>query len=232
MPYPHVAEPAQPILNTAMLVPPPLPDEAREQVLEKGSNIVSLPEFEALPDDLTATVLLKVGDNISTDEILPAGAQVLPYRSNIPAISRFAFRALDETYAQRAAEVHDLDGHVVIGGWNYGQGSSREHAALAPRFLGLRAVIAKSFARIHWQNLINFGVVPLVFKDAVQYDSLARNDILKLRCLTGQLRQGEQVLVENTTRQETFATAHGLSARQIEIVVAGGLINWVRQHQT
>lgn len=229
--YPRLAEPAQPILNTSMLVPPPQPGDAKEHELEKGSNIVSLPEFEVLPSDLTVVVLLKVRDNISTDEILPAGAQVLPYRSNIPAISRFVFHGVDETYAQRASEVHGADGHAIIGGSNYGQGSSREHAALAPRFWGLRVVIAKSFARIHWQNLINFGVVPLVFEDAAQYDSLKPNDTLKLKAVTGQLRQGEHVLVENTSRHETIKTKHDLSARQIEVILAGGLINWVRQRR-
>ena len=146
MAYPKVADPEQPMLNTEMLQPPVPLDESRRTELQKGPNIVSLPELEPLPDALEIPVLLKVADDVSTDEILPAGARVLPFRSNIPAISRFAFEPIDATYPDRALEVRDGGGHAVVGGENYGQGSSREHAALAPRYLGLRVVIAKSFA--------------------------------------------------------------------------------------
>ncbi len=230
MPYPRITEPAEPILNTAMLVAPP-PADAQREPLEKGSNIVSLPELEPPADAFSLAVLLKVADDISTDEILPAGAHVLPYRSNIPAISRFAFEPVDETYAQRATELHDLDGHVVIGGRNYGQGSSREHAALALRYLGLRMVIAISFARIHWRNLVNFGVLPLVFDDPSQYDALRVDDVLKVSGLRAQLRGGNRLSVENVTRHETFVAEHNLSRRQIDVLLSGGLINWVRKRE-
>src|SRR5439155_9689700 len=145
--------------------------------LEKGPNIQALPILDALPDALAATVLLKLGDDISTDEILPAGARVLPYRSNIEHLSEFAFAPIDRSYPERAHKTRGT-GHVIVAGKNYGQGSSREHAALAPRFLGLRVVIARQFARIHRENLVNFGVLPLTFVDAGDYDRIAQGDVL------------------------------------------------------
>ena len=172
MPYPRYVAPAQVRVNTAMLLVPPT--DGRRTMLVKGPNIASLPDFEALPETILGPVLLKMGDNVSTDEILPAGAEVLPLRSNIPAISRFAFSRIDATYHDRAVVVREAGGHVVIGGENYGQGSSREHAAIAPRYLGLHAVIAKGFARIHAQNLVNFGVLPISFTDPADYDRIRR----------------------------------------------------------
>src|SRR5699024_8009437 len=141
----------------------------RKVELVKGPNIASLPDFDALPDSVTLPVALKVGDDISTDEILRAGAEVLPFRSNIPEIANFVFDVVDADYPARAKEAGD---HVIVGGANYGQGSSREHAAIAPRYLGLRVVIAKSYARIHWQNLVNFGILPLEFEDADDHERL------------------------------------------------------------
>ncbi len=197
----------------------------------KGPNIVSLPELEPLPDELEVPVLLKVGDNISTDEILPAGARVLPYRSNIPAISRVRLRH-DRPDVSRAGarSRRRTDGHAVVGGRNYGQGSSREHAALAPRFLGLRLVIAKSFARIHWQNLVNFGVLPLTLAEEVDYDQIASGDVLRIVNLHDQIRRDACVALENVSRSETIQTRHNLSARQIDVLLCGGLINWAKRH--
>src|SRR5699024_3356568 len=140
-----------------------------------------LPDFEPLPDRLEIPVVLAVGDNISTDEILPAGAKVLPYRSNIPILAEFAFGQIDDTYPSRAAKAaENYAGHAVIGGENYGQGSSREHAAIAPRYLGLRVVIAASFARIHWQNLANFGILPLEFVDPDDASAISQDRVLEL----------------------------------------------------
>jgi aconitate hydratase len=173
-------------------------------------------------------VLLVVGDNVSTDEILPAGARVLPFRSNIPKISEFAFEAIDPDYAQRAAQARAAGGHIIVGGQNYGQGSSREHAALAPRFLGLRAVIAQSFARIHWQNLVNFGVLPLMFSEASDCGGIAKDDVLSIERLYEQLSGNSHVRVMNKTRSRCFVTQHQLSPRQLDVVRAGGLINWVK----
>jgi aconitate hydratase len=224
-PYPKVSEPDTPILNTEMLLPPLPPEEARKVQLVKGPNIASLPEIEPLPEELELPILLKTPDDISTDEILPAGARVLPYRSNIPRISEFAFDMVDPSYPRRAREAGD---HAIIGGRNYGQGSSREHAALAPRYLGLRVVIAKGFARIHWQNLVNFGILPLTLDDEVEYDRMDLGDMLHLRDLHQQIRRNRQVEVRNATKRCTLTASHALSERQIEVLLAGGLIRWVR----
>ena len=143
--------------NWSMLLPPLPEEEARNVELIKGPNIASIPVMDELPDHMELEILLKVGDNISTDEILAGGGKVLPFRSNLPEISKFAFEIIDDEYYTRAMEIRD-QGSAIVGGSNYGQGSSREHAALAPRYLGLRVVIVKDFARIHWQNLVNFGV--------------------------------------------------------------------------
>lgn len=230
MPYPRIGDPSTPLLNTAMLVPPLPPDEARQVPLERGPNIAPLPALDALPDQLSLPVLLKVGDDLSTDEIMPAGARVLPYRSNIPRISEFCFDMVDQSYPARARAVRELGGHAVVAGRNYGQGSSREHAALAPRYLGLRAVITAGFARIHWQNLVNFGIVPLTFDDPSELGRIESGDILELKDLRRQVRDTQQVIVENVTRRRSFTTRHELSGRQIEMLLAGGLINWLREH--
>jgi aconitate hydratase len=229
MPYPRVKEPDEPFAGREMFEAP-LPQEDSVKVqLRKGPNIVSLPEFEPLPEELELPVLLKVRDDISTDEIMPAGARVLPLRSNIPEISRFCFEIVDETYHDRALEVRNSGGHAVVGGDNYGQGSSREHAALAPRYMGLRVVLAKTFARIHWQNLVNFGVVPLRFVDPQAYDQLEQGDRLDLSGLEEQILAGNRIRVECSEKELAFDVEHNLSTRQIEVLLAGGLINWVRR---
>jgi predicted aconitate hydratase len=228
MAYPHFVEPEDIRINTAMLV---MPSENSASIqLEKGPNIQPLPEFDALRDALEGPVLLKVGDNISTDEIMPAGAKVLPYRSNIPEISRFVFEQVDESYADRALK-HQKQGSFVIGGINYGQGSSREHAALAPRYLGLKAVIAKSYARIHWQNLVNFGILPLTFVNPEDWEKIEQNHVLTIPDVRSALQKGGRVSVRNVTRNEMYETRHSMSDRQIEIVLQGSLINIVRNRQ-
>ena len=224
MPYPKFTPPARSYVNTAMLVPPLPGDENLAVELVKGPNIASLPSFEPLPEHIGGPVLLKMGDDISTDEILPAGAQVLPFRSNIPAIARFSFWQIDDAYSERATAVRDAGGHLVVAGDNYGQGSSREHAALAPRYLGLRAVIARSFARIHWQNLVNFGVLPLTFTDPADYDVVDAGDELHIAEVAERVRAGEPLTVENLTKAVTFDVDHGLSTRQVEVMLAGSLI--------
>ena len=229
MPYPEVAEPSDPILNSELLQSPLPVEQARQRQLDKGPNIVSLPDLDAFPAKLEIPVLLKVGDNISTDEILPAGARVLPFRSNIPKISEFLFEQIDSSYCDRALETRDHGGHVVVGGFNYGQGSSREHAALAPRYLGLRVVVAKSFARIHWQNLVNFGILPLVFSDAKDYDRLDVNDKLRIEMPADEMLPGSSVTIHNLTKSYSLETRQDLSARQCEILMCGGMINWVKQ---
>ena len=230
MPYPRIADPSAPLLNTAMLIPPIPPAEAAGVQLERGPNIAPLPAFDAIPDQLSLPVLLKVGDDLSTDEIMPAGARVLPYRSNIPKISEFTFDMVDQDYPARARAVQGAGGHAVVAGRNYGQGSSREHAALAPRYLGLRVVIALGFARIHWQNLVNFGVLPLVLDDPTEYGRVESGDVLVLRDLRRQVREVQRIAVENVTQRRVFTTHHDLSGRQVEVLVAGGLVNWLRVH--
>ncbi|MBD3161693.1 MAG: aconitate hydratase [Candidatus Eisenbacteria bacterium] len=224
---PDVKEPEEPMIDVELLQPPVSPDEAARTELVKGPNIASLPDLDPLPERIDAPVLLKVGDDISTDEILPAGARVLPFRSNIGKISDFAFDAIDETYADRARAEKET-GHVIVGGRNYGQGSSREHAALAPRFLGLRIVIAKSFARIHWQNLVNFGVLPLQFADPSDYDRIEAGDRLAIESIRGRIRQDTKLQASIEGRNRSITLQHQLSGRQIDLLLAGGLINWMK----
>ena len=226
MAYPKFEEPLEIRLNTAMLV---APAEAGEDVeLEKGPNITSLPEFEPLPDTLECPVLLKVLDDISTDEIMPAGSSVLPFRSNIPEISKFVFRPIDPDFPSRAWDCRS-QGSFIVAGQNYGQGSSREHAAIAPRYLGVRAVIARSFARIHFQNLANFGVLPLQFESPEDYEKVKQGDILALQNLHERVRSGGSFELFNKTSKETYRVRHFLSRRQVDMVMAGSLINIARK---
>ncbi|ETO94020.1 aconitate hydratase [Legionella oakridgensis] len=223
--YPQVHLPEKRILNRPSIASPLPPEQAKQVTLIKGPNIVSLPELSALPEQFKLPVLLKVGDNVSTDEISPAGAKVLPFRSNIPKISEFTYTRIDEEYPARAKQ--GKGGHVIIGGENYGQGSSREHAALAPRYLGLRLVIAKSFARIHWQNLINFGILPLVFENSKDYDDIEMNDIVELDHLPDILNK--QVFTI-TIHDKKIRVKQNLSKRQKDIITLGGLINWIKKN--
>ena len=222
--YPALDLPSHASVNTAMLVAPLPADEAATVELVKGPNISALPVFDPLPDVIEAPVLLKVGDNISTDDISPAGARALPYRSNIPALAEFAFIRIDPEYPRKAAEISSGTGHVIVGGENYGQGSSREHAAIAPRYLGLRAVLAKSYARIHWQNLANFGIVALEFDDPADYDRISAGDVLRIDGLREALAAGKSVPVHNVTAGVDIAARHRLSERQVRDVLAGGII--------
>jgi aconitate hydratase len=225
MAYPRFQEPEQLILNRDMLVPPPA--DGSVLALEKGPNIAPLPRFDPLPAAVEGPVLLKVGDNVSTDEIMPAGEEVLPYRSNIPAISRFVFAQIDPTYPERAAQ-YARGGSFIVAGRNYGQGSSREHAAIAPRYLGLKAVLAISFARIHRQNLINFGILPLTFEDPSARERLHQDDVLTLPDIRAAIQGSPHVTVVNTTTGETLRTTHGMTGRHVEMVLTGSLINLMR----
>ncbi len=197
-------------------------DEPEKVEVVRGPNIKPLPQNTKLPDTLAGKILLKVGDNITTDHIMPAGTKVLPLRSNIPAISEFVFTAVDPEFPKRAKE---YGGGFILGGENYGQGSSREHAALAPMYLGVKAVIAKSFARIHRQNLINFGILPLKLADPDDYEKIDQLDdaeILNLGSLAG-----EQELIDKS-KNATIKLTHDLSEREIEVVKAGGRLNYIR----
>lgn len=228
MAYPRFAEPDRLIINTDMLVPPGAAGAPVELV--KGPNIQSLPPFESLPDSLEGPVLIKLGDNISTDEIMPAGEQVLPYRSNIAAISKFVFSGVDATYYERAMQ-HQQSGSFIVGGRNYGQGSSREHAAIGPRYLGVKAVVAKGFARMHWQNLINFGILPLTFANPDDWNRIAPGDVLRLPDVREMIQRGNEVRIINQRKQETYVAEHGMTERQVQMLLAGSLINLLRARQ-
>ncbi|GGO76863.1 aconitate hydratase [Marinobacterium nitratireducens] len=227
IPYPRIELPGRSGLDTTQFVAPPGDNGADRAELVTGPNIVELPHFEALPDRLEVPVLLKVGDDISTDEIMPAGARVLPYRSNVPRIADFVFESLAPGYVDSARDEKARGGHAIVAGRNYGQGSSREHAAIAPRYLGLRLVVAKSFARIHWQNLINYGVLPLTFSDSDDYDRLAQGDVLVLENLQ-RLAPGQAVQARLKGNDREIDLAHPLSQRQCELILAGGLVNWLK----
>lgn len=224
--YPKIKEPEKYTSDESLVERPP--EDGSKIVLEKGPNIKPLPHFPELEDTLTGPVTLKMGNNISTDEILPAGTRVLPFRSNIPVISTFVFSQIEDRYYYRVESLM-VTGHFVIGGLNYGQGSSREHAAIATRFAGIRAVIVKSFARIHEQNLVNFGVVPLIFNDPNDYTSIDPGDELEITHLRETLKATNQIVVYNKTKNKKFTTHHNLSKRQVEILIEGGIINFLKE---
>jgi aconitate hydratase len=223
MAYPRVVEPDTPIINRETFLPPLPLDMAGRVRLAKGPNIATLPTFDRLSDATEAPILLKLQDDVSTDEIMPAGTRVLPFRSNIPKIAEFCFEPIDPTYPARAKRTGS---HIIIAGKNYGQGSSREHAALGPRFLGLRAVLAKEFARIHMQNLINFGILPLTFSDPAQYEEMQCGDVLHFADLRRTLTAGNELVVRNVSRGQNVKVRHRMSPRQVELLLSGGLINW------
>ena len=227
--YPKYQPVEKELINTQLLVAPP--ENGEEIELVKGPNIKTLPEFEPLQQNYRLPVLLKMPDNVSTDEILRAGAVVLPYRSNIPAISKWAFAVIDESFHDRALEAREeLGGHIVIAGDNYAQGSSREHAALAPKYLGQVAVVAKSYARLGWQNLINFGVLPLEFVKPDDYERIEEGDVVKLKGLVDSLNKEEPVILVNESKEESYEVSFSkLSTRQKEIIRKGGIINYFKE---
>lgn len=231
IPYPNLHTPRSSSINTSMLEPPLSVEESAQIRLVKGSNIKSLPEFPPPLDRITARVLLKLGDNVTTDEISPGGARVLPFRSNLPELAEFTFGQLDEKYVMRAKSMR-AEGHFLVAGHNYGQGSSREHAAMAPRYLGLQAVLAKSFARIHWHNLANFGVIPLQFDNELDYTSIDQEDFLQLDDPLSTIAVSDHVTVQNLTKSEEYRFRHDLSEEQITIIAAGGMLSWMRQQRT
>jgi aconitate hydratase len=229
MEYPDVKDPDHPNLDFKLLEEPLPLEKAKKVELQRGPNIAAIPEMEKLPDEIKVPVILKLGDNVSTDDILAGGSRVLPFRSNLPEISKFTFEMLDDTYYERTKEMDFEKGHAVIGGSNYGQGSSREHAALAPRYLGLRLVVVKDFARIHWQNLINFGVLPLTFKNETDYEDIEIGDVLHVKDIKSSLQKGEDVFCEVEGKDKRIDLQHALSKRQVEILLEGGLINWIKE---
>ncbi len=226
--HPKFSYPDEELINTQMLIRPP--NDGSDVKLVKGPNIADFPDFDELKSDYSIPVIFKVSDNISTDEIMPAGAKVLPFRSNIPGISDFVYYQMDETFSRRAADARDKQGgFVVVGGNNYAQGSSREHAAIAPRYLGQVAVLAKNYARIGWQNLVNFGIVPLEFKNPKDYDEINQGDMLEIKGMREALSKGNPVVLINSTRNKKIECTHSMSKRQVEIILSGGIINHFRK---
>ncbi len=223
--YPEVQLPERFSIDDSGVLLPASPEEAKSVEVVRGPNIRPMPLGEPLKDEISAPLTLKVGDNITTDHIMPAGAKILPYRSNVPKLSEFCFTVCDETFPQRAKAAGRS---IIVGGANYGQGSSREHAALVPMYLGVRAVVAKSFARIHAANLINYGILPLTFTNADDYVRLTQGDDLTISGIFAGLASGEFTLTDKTTGA-TFALACELSPRQREILRDGGLLAYTRE---
>lgn len=224
-----IPEPDNFLINDNMLIPP---KKDKTIKIIKGPNIKEVPVKEPLGETIEAEVLIKLGDNITTDDILPAGTQVLPYRSNIPEISKFTFKNIDETFYERAMNAKNKGGGIIVGGENYGQGSSREHAAIAPMYLGIKAVIAKSFARIHRANLINFGIMPLIFVNPDDYESIEQGDLLKITDLVETVRKKQRYTVINLTRGSSFEVYSNLNEREKELILSGGLLPYVRKKVT
>jgi aconitate hydratase len=220
--YPEITLPEKIIIDDNMFIFPTEKPYTGEIV--RGPNIKPLPNFPPIPDRLTGEVLLKLGDNVSTDDILPGGSEIMALRSNIPEISKYAFREVNPTFADRALK---KGGGFIVGGENYGQGSSREHAALAPKYLGVKVVIAKSFARIHLANLVNFGIVPLTFVDKQDYSKVAKGDMLELD-VKGLKRN---LCVKDVTKGAEIKMELNLSDRERDMVKAGGKLAAIRDKQ-
>ena len=224
--FPKIEIPDKFLVNDNMIIPPLDPNSAPPIEIVRGPNIKPLPEFNPVPDKLEGELLLKVEDDITTDHIMPAGAHILPFRSNIPEISKFVFNVIDESFHDRSLE---KGGGFIVGGENYGQGSSREHAAIAPKYLGLKAVVVKSFARIHLANLVNFGIVPLTFVNKEDYNKFKQGDKLEIDLRT--INSGK-VTLKNVTQNSEITLMHSLSDTELEILKAGGKLTFIKQKHT
>ena len=224
---PTVEMPEHFTINDNMIEPPASPEEAASIEVLRGPNIKPFPKTEPLPESITAKAVLKVGDNITTDHIMPAGAKILPYRSNIPHLSQFCFGVCDESFPER---IKAEGKGIIIGGANYGQGSSREHAALVPLYLGVKAVITKSFARIHVANLVNAGILPFTFANEADYDRIDQMDQLELAGIRTAMENNTPVVLKNLTKNEEYPLdASHLSARQRAMLLCGGLLDYTRE---
>ena len=224
---PTVEMPEHFTINDNMIEPPASPEEAASIEVLRGPNIKPFPKTEPLPESITAKAVLKVGDNITTDHIMPAGAKILPYRSNIPHLSQFCFGVCDESFPER---IKAEGKGIIIGGANYGQGSSREHAALVPLYLGVKAVITKSFARIHVANLVNAGILPFTFANEADYDRIDQMNQLELADIRTAMENNTPVVLKNLTKNEEYPLdASHLSARQRAMLLCGGLLDYTRE---
>ena len=222
---PAIAVPTHFVINDNLIEMPATAEDAASITVERGPNIKPIPVGKAPADDLACELILKVGDNITTDHIMPAGTKILPYRSNVPKLSEFCFTVCDKEFPERAKA---KNGGIIVGGVNYGQGSSREHAALVPLYLGIKAVVAKSFARIHVANLINFGIVPLTFANPEDYDRIDEGDALEIAGFAGGVAGAETLILKDTTKGIEIPLVLTATERQRAILGAGGLLNYTR----
>ena len=222
---PEICLPERFIINDNLIEKPATVEEMDGVEIKYGPNIKPFPTSVELPESIEAPAILKVGDNITTDHIMPAGAKILPYRSNIPYLSNFCFKQCDEKFAERCKAAGK---GFIIGGANYGQGSSREHAALVPLYLGIKAVIAKSFARIHCANLINAGIMPFTFANADDYDKIDTDDMLALEGIRANIENSTEVILKNLTKGEEYKLSYDYSERQTAMILAGGLLNYTK----
>ncbi len=220
---PEITMPEKFLINDNMVLLPDSVNEAADRIIKYGPNIKSVPTGKPLENDITAKVMLKVEDNITTDHIMPAGAKILPYRSNVPYLSKFCFGVCDTTFPERCL---NEGGGFIIGGANYGQGSSREHAALVPLYLGIRAVITKSFARMHKANLINSGIIPLTFSCESDYDRISADDSLTLKNISNAVSSSDRAILVNNSKNEEYELCLDLSERARQILLAGGMLNY------
>jgi len=224
---PEFKMPKEFVINDNMITLPASEEEAKDVEILRGPNIKPFPVAEPLVETIDCACSLKVGDNITTDHIMPAGAKILPLRSNIPEISKHCFAVCDEAFPERAKQ---LGTSIIVGGSNYGQGSSREHAALAPLYLGVKAVIVKSFARIHMSNLVNAGILPLVFKNESDYDTIEQGDIIVIENVKEQIEKGDVLKATNKTKGTQFDVVLNVSERQKQMLYAGGLLNYTKNN--
>lgn len=226
---PKIALPEKMKINDNLIELPAAPEEAASITVERGPNIKPIPKGVAPAEDLVCKTALKVGDNITTDHIMPAGTKILPYRSNVPYLSNFCFTVCDKEFPERAKK---LGGGIIVGGTNYGQGSSREHAALVPLYLGIKAVVAKSFARIHMANLINFGIIPLTFKNPEDYDKINEGDDIEISGFNDSIGTKNEILLLDKTTNEKIVLNLNATERQREILLSGGLLNYTKNKET
>jgi aconitate hydratase len=226
IPYPEVEIPERFWIEDSMILPPA--KDPLSVSISRGPNIGDPPAAEPLPVAIKGVIAIKVGDKITTDHIMPAGSR-LKYRSNIPKYAEFVFEGVDATFSKKALENKKAGVHnIVVAGASYGQGSSREHAAICPMYLGIRAVIAKSFERIHAANLINFGILPLTFANEADYDAIGANDQVEIGDIEASLQAGKDLVLKDTTKGRTVTLKYALSARQRDILLAGGMLNYTK----
>jgi aconitate hydratase len=225
LPYPQVQMPVEIIIDDSLIIAPDFSEDVSLLTIDRGPNIGEPPQNEPMPEIISGEATIKVGDNITTDHIIPAGDR-MKYRSNIPKYAEYVFEIIDSAFPRHAKKIRDEGRHnIIIAGYSYGQGSSREHAAICPMYLGVKAVIAKSFERIHAANLVNFGILPLIFQNDTDYEGIDRGDRIEIADVRKVIMAGTKLTVNNLTKWKSFEVSYDLSDRQKIIVLAGGILN-------